>query len=331
MAYMLANGSAKARMTKEGNARPMRQWRLVFLSTGEQGLEDKVNEDGRRVRAGQEVRVPDIPFPPGGMFEDSHGMASMGEFAEHLKAQARKHYGYAARAFLQRLCEMRQVDEPGLVAKLKVMEATWLASAVPAHADGQVRRVAGRFALVAVAGELACKLGVLPWPKGEAAQAGLVCFKAWLERRGHIGASERERGLQAVVDFLAMHGMSRFAAWQDTEAKPFNMAGVRKAVIETGPPTKWLPNGTQTCEGWDFYFTPTGWKEACKGFESKTVALDAVEEGLLVAGPDGKPYRKERTPHGQGQRYVVSGKALGAFRSDVEDEAPSKAKRKKGA
>lgn len=58
VAYMLANGAAKARMTKEGGNRPQKQWRLVFLSSGEQTLEDKVNEDGRRIRAGQEVRVP---------------------------------------------------------------------------------------------------------------------------------------------------------------------------------------------------------------------------------------------------------------------------------
>jgi putative DNA primase/helicase len=189
-----------------------------------------------------------------------------------------------------------------------------MAKAIPARADGQVRRVAGRFALVALAGELAREFAVLPWPEGEASRAALVCFKAWLERRGHIGASERERGLQAVVDFVSQHGISRFAPWDETDAKTPNMAGVRKISLGKELTSKF--GKSKEREGWDFYFTSTGWKEACKGFDSNAVARDAMEEGLLKPGPGGKPYRKERTPYGQARYYVIRGKALGSFRSE---------------
>jgi uncharacterized protein (DUF927 family) len=312
-AYLLANGSAKARMTREGENRSMKQWRLIFLSSGEQGLEEKVGEDGKRVRAGQEVRVPDIPCPVEGMFEHSHGMGGFGEFAEKLKSGARKNYGHAARIFIRCLCEKSE-EGGALASKLHDQEATWMAKAIPARADGQVRRVAGRFALVALAGELAREFAVLPWPEGEASRAALVCFKAWLERRGHIGASERERGLRAVVDFVSQHGISRFAPWDEPDAKTPNMAGVRKISLGKELTSKF--GKSKEREGWDFYFTPTGWKEACKGFDSATVARDAVEEGLLEPGPGGKPYRKERTPHGQGQWYVIRAAALGSFRSE---------------
>lgn len=67
--------------------------------------------------------------------------------------------------------------------------------------------------------------------------------------------------------------------------------------------------------GSDFYLTSTGWKEACKGFTPKTVAHDAIEDGLLEPGPKGKGYQKVRTPHGEGQFYVIRGKALGEFRA----------------
>jgi uncharacterized protein (DUF927 family) len=312
---MLANGAAKMRMTKDGGNRPIKQWRLIFLSSGEQSLEDKVNEDGRRVRAGQEVRVPDIPFPTEGLFVDAHGMAGFGEFAEHLKTQARENYGVAIRAFLKALCTMRCDDAGGLESGMHEFEKIWLNTAVPSHADGQVRRVAGRFALVAVAGELARELGVLPWPQGEAARAALVCFKAWLERRGHIGASERERGLQSVVDFLQTHGLSRFADWDDAQARPANMAGVRRKVHGKPVATKYR-DGIPPVEGWDFYLSPTGWREACKEFNRQTVALDAIEDGLLEPGPKGRGYLKMRTPHCEGQFYVIRGKALGAFRAE---------------
>lgn len=310
VAYMLANGSAKARATKEGGARSMKQWRIVFLSSGEQSLEDKMSEDGKphRVHAGQEVRVPDIPCPDSGMFEEAHGLPGLGALAEHLKAQARKNYGHPIRAFLANISQ-EWPRRDALVSRLKTMEADWLASAVPAGADGQVRRVAARFALVAVAGELARVMGILPWPEGEAERAALECYRAWVDRRGHIGASERERGLQAVVDFLSLHGLSRFAEWNNPEAKPVNMAGVRKASEEYGA------DGHSS--GWDFYISPTGWKEACKGFDRQAVARAAVEDGLLE--PDERktpptPYQKRKTPHGEGQYYMVRAQSLGMFR-----------------
>ncbi|HWQ08619.1 MAG TPA: DUF927 domain-containing protein [Holophaga sp.] len=306
VAYMLANGSAKARAGKSGESRHLKQWRLVFLSSGEVGLEDRLNEDGKRLRAGQEVRVPDVPCPEGGMFENAHGLPGFGALAEHLKAHARKDYGQAARIFLANLSrEWERLES--LRTKLQEMERAWLNSAVPHGADGQVARVAGRFAVVAVAGELATTMGILPWPEGEASRAALVCFHAWLERRGHIGASERERGLQAVVDFLNTHGLARFAEWNNPEARPVNMAGVRKASEE-------ITADGKSC-GWDFFITPTGWKEACKGFDVRAVARDAMEEKLLEAGQKERAYQKRKTPHGEGRFYVVRAQALGMFRT----------------
>lgn len=300
-AYLIANGRDKARMTKTGEARIPKTWRIVFLSSGEQTLEDKLSEDGKNIRAGHEVRVVDIPCGAEGLFQDAHGLLSMAHLAEHLKIQARNHYGHAAPAFLKNLCDAWN-NRAALTAKLKELETDWLAKAVPDGSDGQVRRVAARFALVAIAGELAQTMRILPWPTGEASRAASTCFKAWLDRRGHHGASERERGLRAVVDFLSLHGLSRFAGWHNVDSRPINCCGVRKEA----PPL-----------GWDFYFTPTGWKEATKGFDSREVARNAIAEGLLEAADDGTPYKKERTPHGQGRYYIIRASGLGQFRVET--------------
>ena len=53
-------------------------------------------------------------------------------------------------------------------------QVEWMVKAItdqicPKGADGQVRRVARRFALVATAGEMAISFGVVPWPKDTAA------------------------------------------------------------------------------------------------------------------------------------------------------------------
>lgn len=59
-AYMLANGKGKARAGREGQARKMLEWRVLFLSIGEIALEDKIKEGGGRIAAGMEVRVIDL-------------------------------------------------------------------------------------------------------------------------------------------------------------------------------------------------------------------------------------------------------------------------------
>jgi putative DNA primase/helicase len=45
VAYMLANGQGKGRASRDGQARKVHSWRLLFLSTGEITLADKVAED----------------------------------------------------------------------------------------------------------------------------------------------------------------------------------------------------------------------------------------------------------------------------------------------
>jgi uncharacterized protein (DUF927 family) len=49
-----------------------------------------------------------------------------------------------------------------------------------------VQRVARRFALVAVAGELATEAGLTGWAQGEATTAAAHCLRDWIEAFGGI-------------------------------------------------------------------------------------------------------------------------------------------------
>lgn len=60
--YMLANGSGKARAGRDGGLRKQYRWQAIILSSGELGLADKLAEDGRKARAGQDVRFAGIPL-----------------------------------------------------------------------------------------------------------------------------------------------------------------------------------------------------------------------------------------------------------------------------
>ena len=175
---------------------------------------------GKRARAGQSVRVIDIPADAGqglGIFDTLHGFASGAALADHLRRSGEAHSGHAARAFLEQI-----TDDPAATAEaVREYVTNWLTATLPPQADGQVGRVAARFALVAAAGELATALDILPWPAGEASAAAARCFNDWLAARGDNGPEEITAGLRQVRAFLELHGTSRFEeAWpKDTRNK----------------------------------------------------------------------------------------------------------------
>ncbi len=152
-AYMLANGQGKSRAAKTGAARRAATWRVLFLSTGEISLSDKISEDGhgRKAKAGQEVRVLDIPADPGagfGLFDRLPDGMDGAAFAGVLNLAASEVYGTPARAFIEWLC----ADTERAMAAARGIQKQMLAELVSTDADGQVKRAARRFALVAAAG-----------------------------------------------------------------------------------------------------------------------------------------------------------------------------------
>jgi uncharacterized protein (DUF927 family) len=217
-AYMLGNGQGKTRLARTGVVRPQLRWRLLFLSTGEEALADKAAEAGRRVRAGQEVRLIHVPADAGagfGLFETLHGHGDGDAFAKAIEAATRRHYGTPLRAFLGHLAAEAARDEAGLRAALRARADALLRAMCPPGVDGQVRRMARRMAVVALAGELAAEAGVAPWPETDAEAAALACFRACLAERGTAGAREDAQAVAALRAFLSLHGPSRFELWRD--------------------------------------------------------------------------------------------------------------------
>jgi uncharacterized protein (DUF927 family) len=289
---MLANGSGKNRAARDLSPRKSAKWRILFLSSGEIGLADKVSEDGKikRLAAGQQVRIVDIPADAGagmGMFEDLHGFPSAETLARHLRTATQQNYGVAAREYLRAITP--KIEEVKKIA-VNIMKA-FCEQYVPEGADGQVQRVAQRFALIAIGGELAQRQGILPWPVGEAIKAAGKCFEAWLIARGGHDAAETRDGIEQVRSFLNANGPARFiAAWDPDGSKilPRDVCGYRQAV--TG--------------GWDFYVTNTAWKEeVCKGIDPRRTASVLKQLGYIEGG-DGQHLAKSVRVPGHGKRRL---------------------------
>ncbi len=312
--YMLANEAGKQRASRTGTARRRQSWRVLFLSTGEITLAQKMGEAGKKVMAGLEVRMVNLPADAGaglGVFQTIHGRPDPAALAEELRDAARKHHGTASRLFLARLAQDRAAHGADLRATLDALRAGFRDAHVPADAAPQVRSVSGRFALIGAAGELARDYGVLPWPAGEAMRAAGACFAAWLAERGGTGSGEDAAALAQVRAFLETHGESRFTVLlpptigaepsSPDVARTINRAGFRR------------PAGSGDGERWEYLILPETWKaEVCKGLDARRTAELLAGRGLMVGGTERHRAGLVTIP-GEGKRrvYRVSGAILG--------------------
>ncbi len=275
VAYMLANGTGKQRARRDGMAKPKSTWRLLFLSAGEIGLAQHMREAGKKARAGQEVRLADIPADAGaeyGLFEVLHGYPDGAALADSIKDAARTNYGTPVRAFLAALVDM---NRDKLWERLRSLRADFTGESLPNNADGQARRVCDRFALIAAGGELATGLNLTGWERGAATQAASVCFRAWLDNRGGAGSQEEKTALAQVREFFELHGNSRFSRLDGDESRPtINRAGFKRETQD----------GTA-----EYFLLPEVWRsEVCTGLDARFVARLCVERGMIKPGRDGK-------------------------------------------
>lgn len=289
--YMLGQGAAKARSKTDGTLRRRVEWRTLFLSSAEVSLAAHMGEVGRRPRAGQEMRILDVPADAGaerGVFEQLHDHANSGELSDALDHAVHQHYGHAARAFLAWLIQHR-AEVPGAWRDLR---KEFEFEAVPAAAHGQVRRAADRFALVALAGMLAARAGVVPWTEGPPLDAAARMFRDWIGARGGSGNAELIRALQQVRAWFAAHAEARLADWDRTAAdddhapRVIQRAGFRRHDKATGKTM--------------FYVFPSVFAdEICKGYSPGEIARELMRLKHLLAQKDkGRevPYSKQRLP-----------------------------------
>lgn len=165
--YMLSNGEGKARAGRTGDSRPIKTWKLAFLSTGEIASADYLRGDGRRVMGGQTVRLMDLPIEAGrgmGVVERLDHFSEPGALVRELNRATSQYYGSAVVAFLEGLLQME--DLGNLQARYEGFRRHFLARLSAAPRGAQLERIVGQFTQIAFAGELAIGFGVLPWEPG---------------------------------------------------------------------------------------------------------------------------------------------------------------------
>lgn len=318
VAYMLANGSGKARANRTGTMRDTASWRLLFLSSGETGLAEHMAQANRKPKAGQEIRLLDIPADAGrglGLFDTLNDYASGAMLSKALTEAAGKYHGTPAPVFIEKL--VHHMDK--LPEMVKMAQREFMTNHLPENAAGQAHRAALRFALVGAAGEIASVWKITGWAAGEATAAAATCFKAWLSHRGGAGNQEAAAMLAQVRQFFELHGDARFSDWDratdDHAPKTVNRAGFRKyrdVTDENGNPVFYDGEAANRAVEVDLYVLPEVFRqEVCKGFDYRAVSRLLAERGSLIT--EGQSYtRKERLPGlGLMRCYRINLKALG--------------------
>lgn len=328
--YMLANETGKGRATQTAGARRTHTWRVLFLSDGEVSLANHMSEVGKGTRGGHDVRMAHIAADAGkgfGVYETLHDFVDGAALSNHLVAMSHQYYGVAGMEFI----EWVVAHSAKLAHGLRQRVSDIARDMCPDDAHGQVARVASRFALVGVAGELATGAGITGWGQGEAMAAAKICFVAWLEGRGGAGNSEHASILRHVSGFFQLHGDARFVWWHrasdDRKPNTINRAGFKRMLTKDGKPINsnsdhhkeygdiMHPVDAEGCELEYFVFSEIFKNEICKGFSPKAVTRLLIDRGLLIpegSGEKARADRKERLPGmGNVRCYRFSPKIVG--------------------
>jgi putative DNA primase/helicase len=263
--YALGNGTGKARASRNGTARRPHRWRIAILSSGERTLAAHMSEAGQRPKAGQAVRLLDIPAKRKyGAFDHLHHLNDGRAFADHLKSEVTHHHGHLGPAFIERLVKERR-DLAAMVSKFTDLPK--FATDHPLQG-----RAAKALVLIGLAGELATEYGLTGWREGEALDAAEIALKGWRTFQGGV-QTEHEQILISVRAFIERHGDSRFSD-VDGDPKHTHTVHNRAGYWRDQP------------EGRVYLLTNEALKEALRGFDSRR-GLDALDSAGWIAEREG--------------------------------------------
>lgn len=275
--YLLFNEKGKRRANQLGIGCNSQHWRFFALSNGELSIEEHGFQSGKKFKAGQEIRMIDIPADTGkhGCFEELHEHTSGEEFADALSQACNSYYGTVSRDYLTKITH--NLDFAIHFAETIMRE--FIEKNRPLKASGQVARVLKRMAIIAAGGELATEFGLTGWEKGAAMLGVAKCFNDWLIARGGVENYEELRALKQVYTFFA-NSSHRFEDWNTL---------LSKEIAEQVSFRKFDRQGNI-----EFFVNRSLFeREISLGYDPTLVAKWCIKRGLLRPSTDNKSTRSE--------------------------------------
>ncbi|EBQ4755160.1 DUF927 domain-containing protein [Salmonella enterica subsp. diarizonae] len=265
-AYTLFNGAGKLQGAKDGGNRELRRWRTVAISTGEKDIETFLAEEGIRAKAGQLVRLLNIPMEKSTVHHE-HGNGEC--HAKALKAAYTENYGATGREWVKWLTSHQQEAKDAV----KAARERW-GNLIPENYGEQVKRVADRFAILEAA--LIAGKYLTGWSEQASRDAMQHCFNAWVGEFG-TGSKEHQQIIEQCEAFLNRYGYSRYLPYPDTDPRDLpikDLAGYRV-------------DGEREDEFSKFYTYPATFEdEISAGFNPVAFGKALAIAGMLERGGD---------------------------------------------
>lgn len=282
-AYALFNGVGKLQGAKEGGNRDLKRWRTIAISTGEMDMETFIASAGRKTKAGQLVRLLNIPLSKAIAF---HEYQNGKQHADALKQAYQDHNGAAGREWIKWLADHQQEA----IEAVREAEGRWR-NLIPADYGEQVHRVGARFAVL----EAALLLGrvVTGWDEQTCRDAIQHSYNAWVREFG-TGNKEHQQIIEQCEAFLNAFGLSRFAPFPycPSDLPIRDLAGYRQ-------------RGSHERDPITFYTFPSTFEqEIAKGFNAKQFAEALEKAGMLTPPASGRGYQR-KSPRIEGRQINV--------------------------
>ncbi|MEY2341646.1 DUF927 domain-containing protein [Acidithiobacillus sp. IBUN Pt1247-S3] len=276
--YLLGNKQGKVRLRQDASQRPVAQFRLAFLASGEVLLADLMEWAGDKVMAGQELRFLDVDVTNGrstGVVQALNGMGSSKELIDRINAGVRMHHGWAGRVFLERFLQLP--EERNLMDEYQSFQQNWATAELgEAEVDGQVRRAAYNFGALAFAGELAIDLGVLLLPGGSIRSACAELFQLWRENRGGDESSDLLRAELELKRKLLAQGQLKFTF------PGYGKLAEQRLSGEMWGDFKFYDKGKEDGpEGWFRIPTEVFRREFCQRVDQRAFTKYLADKGIL--------------------------------------------------
>lgn len=301
-AYMLANGVGKVRADPLGQFRPAARWRVTILSSGEVDIATKIAEGGGKFMAGHSVRILDIAADARrhGAFDELHGCRDGAAFSEMLKRETALNFGTAGPAFVEALLRHR-ATVAGIATRMIDAFIENARRRFDLPRDGTVTRAVGRFAVCAIAGELATGFDLTGWSRGTAIEAANAAMVDWLDARADCGPFGTEAAVERTRAYLRANAASLF-----------DLDSLKSPAVATDQSAGWRDRDR-------FYLSSETWHAIHGAFDARAAAKDLVECDLLIPG-DGNNFARH-APRSISRRprvYVVRTRILDAAEEGVQ-------------
>ncbi|MBC0852582.1 DUF927 domain-containing protein [Pantoea stewartii] len=282
-AYTLFNGYGKLQGAKEGGNRDLKRWRTVAISTGEMDIETYLAAGGLKVKAGQLVRLLNVPMEKA---EHFHEFGTGKAHADALRDAYQDNHGAVGRSWIEYLTANQQLAKDAI----RAAQARWR-TLIPSDYGEQVHRVSERFAILEASLMLAQH--ITGWDEQASRDAIQHCFNAWVKEFG-TGNREHKQIIEQCEAFLNAFGLSRFAPlpYSPEDLPIRDLAGYRERGQHDNSPMI-------------FYTFPSAFdKEIASGFNPRQFARVLAESGMLTAPSSGRGFQR-KSPRINGRQINV--------------------------